>query len=171
MNKFCITYRKSVSRELALSSLQANCITIRNGEASYDMLKKVCGNLTYLSLFLIADYTLEDRVQYSIENVCLSTPGLLKLPMHNLLECCGNITYKSDELINSLKYILHDCMFAEIMSLLGVGIKNTYCALFCCLAELMQNKELKDNVLFLWNDNTKYIHDIWTYFEREVMET
>ena len=168
MNKYTITYKEHVSKEQAVNYCSMFCKVILEGDTSVQMLQRLCGCIAYNSIYFVPDYYRENAKSYSIENICYFVTGMLKLSIHNLLEKCGNITTTECDYVNELRSILHDCTFAEVMSLLELPVKDVYCSLFCLYAKLSNNVVLENKVREMWKSNTHYIHAIWKYFENEV---
>ena len=170
MAKFNVTYRKNISLEYARKVVSEYCVKVRCGNTSSDMLKRLCGSISYCSMSLIPDFDLEVGVSYSIENICYFAPGIMKLPLHIIVDCLGNIAAVNDDIRGNLKTILHECLFGEIMCLFKLNPKYVYCALFYMYSNLFGDENMCNNVLQMWDDSTVTLHHVWDYFESEVYE-
>ena len=145
------------------------CTQILTGSnASIETLQKLCGSMCYSSLFLIAEYELVDSKIYTLENVCYHVPGLLKLPLHDLLENLSDICVTDKSITECLKNILHDSMYPEAVDLLRLSAKETYSALLYMYFHLMEDNTKKQVVSDMWQDRNVSILKIFTYFESEV---
>lgn len=168
-SKKCLTYNADKTQDIARNCVSLFCVYILTGSnASINMLQKLCGSMCYSSLFLIADYELENDKIYTFENVCYHVPGLLKSSLHELLENLSDICVTDACITECLKKVLHDCMFAETVDLLKHNVKETYCAFFYMYCHLTGDEVKKQAVVNMWQDNKSSILKISTYFEREV---
>lgn len=168
-DKLCMMYHTSKTKEMAQFAVSDSCSKILNGYANIQMLQKLCGSIIYTSLFLIGDYKLIDNQLYTIESICYNVPGLMKLPTHDILEELGNMSVYNVSLIESLKHILHEAMFAEVIDLIGLNTKQVYCALFhmyCKLTEDAHRMKICDQ---MYLDRNIHIHEIWAFFEKEII--
>lgn len=167
-NKLCMIYHTSKTKEIARSAVCKNCNSILNGDDNIKSLQKLCGSIVYTSLFLIGDYKLIDNQVYTIESICYNVPGLMKLPTHDILEALCNMCVDGASLTESLKLILHEAMFAEVIDLIGLNTKQIYCALFhmyCKLTEDTHRMKICDQ---MYLDGNTHIHEIWAFFEKEI---
>ena len=166
--KKCLTYSSLKDRMVATATIQKLCFDIFDGNNSIQMLQRLCGCMAYSSLFIIPDYKLEDGKQYTFENVCYYVPGLLKLPLHDILDRLGAITQPNTCLTEELRKILHEAMYAEVVDLLHVRIKDTYCALAYMYFKLNEDSVRMQKILEKYLDVEETINSIWNYFESEV---
>jgi hypothetical protein len=172
-DKACLVYNKSKSQEVALNNVAVRCKEIITDNSEYlTTLKRLCGTLCYSSLFLLPDYELANEQKYTFENVCYFVPGLLKMTLHEMLDNLSIVvTSNSQQKIHSaLKAILHECMYAEVISLLKVNVKDTYCALLYVYCKLCKNTNHANKVKEFWADNRRGFQYIWSYFEKEMSD-
>lgn len=166
--KKCLTYNSLKDRGVATATVQKLCFDIFDGKSTIKNLQRLCGCMSYVSIFIIPEYKLEDNNVYTFENICQYVPGLLKLPLHDMLDSLGNITLPNTEIIVELKKILHEALYAETVDLLHVRIKDTYCALAIMYFKLLEDEAHMQVILNMYLDMDANITQIWTYFEREV---
>ena len=168
-DKKCLVYNKYKNLTVAQDAVDLYCDKIlTNADSTIKQLQKLCGAVCYSSLFLVADYDLVDKKAYTFENVCYHVPGLLKRPLHEFLENLSDVCFEGTCISDCLKAVLHECMYAEIIDLLKLNAKDTYCALFYMYCKITERNELLGEVVSMWNDDAFHIIKIWNYFESEV---
>ena len=164
-DKKCIKYTARKTKELAIHTVDNICADIMSKETDIKVLQRLCGAMCYSSLFLISDYDLQDEHNYTFENVCYFIPGILKIPMHDLLERLSDICIGSSSMIETLDSILSEAMYPELVDLLGLSTKNTYCSLLLYYTQLTNRYDLKEKVKSMWHDQNIHIHELWKFFD------
>lgn len=101
-------------------------------DPSIDNLQKLCGALSYVSLFVIPDYELTAGKAYTVENSCYYVEGIIKLSYHALVDSFYKITTLNVNIPETLYTVLSDCAFGETLSVLRVPMSRVYVALMRC---------------------------------------
>lgn len=168
--KRVITYSDNKDKALAVKTLHTICADIISGNGnSVTLLKRLSGCFIYNCLFLIPEHILVNGNQYSYESICYYVPGLLSRTLHEMLEAFGEICLSNANVLDDVKKLLHDCMFGEVVSLLGNGVtKEFYTALFVAYCRLLNDDIKLKQVMLLYQDNRTGIAELQTYFETEV---
>lgn len=117
-------------------------------EPSLDNLQKLCGALSYASLFVIPDFDLTAGKAYTVENSCYYVDGMIKLSYHAIVENLYELTAKRVNIPDALIKILLDCAFGEVMSILRLPMSTVFVALlrcYCDLAKLPFNYDINES--------------------------
>lgn len=168
-DKKCIVFEEVKTQQRCQNVVTEMCSDIKSGRARGIMtLQRLCGAMCYSSLFLISEYELSDKQRYTFENVCYHVPGLLKIPLHDMLECLSDVCIEGTCITECLRTVLHECMYAETVSLLKLNTVDTYCALLLMYCHLMDDSEKIEVITSMWNDDHVDFYKIWTYYEGEI---
>lgn len=112
-------------------------------------LQKLCGALSYASLFVIPDYDLTAGKAYTVENSCLHVDGIIKLSYHCIVESFYELTTLRVNIPDTLLKILLDCAFGETLSVMRIPMRDVYVALLRCYCNIT-GKEFKYNINESW---------------------
>lgn len=168
MDKKVIKYNEYKTQELALTTIDDYIQTIREGDFSSELLKKLCGAVSYNSLFMIDSYNLVNGKQYSIENVCYHMRGLLKVATHELLDNISDITLPNACFDEILCKVLDESLFGEIVTEMKLNAKDLYCAFLLFYLHLRELYNCEPYVLSMWGNKSVSIDKVWNYFRTEI---
>ena len=112
-------------------------------------LQKLCGALSYASLFVIPDYDLTAGKAYTVENSCFHVDGIIKLSFHSIVESFYEMTMLRVNIPNTLLRILLDCAFGETLSVMRLPMSEVFVALLRCYCEIAK-MEFKYNTDESW---------------------
>lgn len=116
MATYTFVYDSRKTKTVVLNSLSER---VDGAYADIQVFQKCCGSLAYLSLFLLPEFELADKSTISIEQVCMSTPGMFKYDMHKLLTNLGMIACGNCD-SDCVKTILNITTLYECLKFLGV---------------------------------------------------
>lgn len=175
--KKCMIYKVSTTRSSINRNISKLCHRILETNCSVtDELRKLCGSICHASLFLIPDYELADNQRYTIENVCYYVPGLLKQSWHEILDNLSSLAYGDKEVTKLLANVLHDCTFAEALSLITtssgekiISTKEIYAALYVAYLYVANRLDLFDTIKTMYTNSDIITVDLWYHFERNIM--
>lgn len=167
--KKCITYKKSKTKEMALHTINNQIEKISKDACDIDVLRKLCGAISYNSLFLIDFYKLEENRKYTAESVCQYVQGLLKRPTYEFLSTCMDLSVEDDKIGYRLTFILDEGLFGEIVSQFDINAKDLYCSFLMLYAQWFRTSDVQDKVRELWDNSTKYVSDVWLFARNEVL--
>lgn len=169
--KRCIQFNKNKTQEVALRVINQYMDSIKNGKYSQELLKKLCGTILYNSLFIMESHMLVDKKQYTIENVCYYSQGLLTRPTRQFLYDCADIVVPmSDDSLNEiLEDILDEGLFGEVVSQFGVNTKRLYICFCIALLDFRGDLSLVEYLLSIWDNPTYTVSDVWNYFREEAL--
>lgn len=117
MMTYTFIYDKNKTKELVLKSLS------NREESAYtdiQIFQRCCGSLAYASLFILPEFELADKSTFSVERVCISTPGIFKYDMRTLLNSLGEIACEECT-AEALSSILSLPTLYECLKFLGVS--------------------------------------------------
>jgi len=170
LGKKCLIFKETKTQALAFNYADKYAYeTLIKGNTSIENLIKLCGTITYSAIFLIPDFDLWNNRKYTLENICYYVPGLLKLPLHDILENLSDICFKDKDIKQALYNILHESLFPEAISLLGLNTKDVYAALLYNYLALTNNSDKLQTVKNMFDDTECHVMSLYIYFEREVM--
>ncbi len=165
--KKCVTYNAKKTERMALASINNYVTRIKGGELTVELFKKLCGAISYNSLFLMEGYRLVDGRRYTAESVCIDVRGLLKIPTHEFIESCMALTLCNKSFMNLLRRVLDEALFAEIISQFKLNTKDIYCAFASIYVHLCGGDTLILSAM--WENTSVTIHDVWQYMQKEVL--
>lgn len=164
MEKLCIKYSKDKTKLDAMNSVD-NCKSIiLNNYASYKVLQKLCGAISYSSLFIIDEFALVSGKSYTAENVCYFSNGIFKESTHLLIENCMKITVQDYDIDELLYPILSDCLFGEVVTQFELNPKDIYCMLAICYYTIISCFSKVTAILEMWKNPQHTIHSIQNWF-------
>ena len=132
--KLTCVYRGHSSEDVS-SLISRICEDIAN-EPNLKNLTRLCGSLSYMSLFMIPDYELTVGKAYTVENSSYYVDGIIKTSYHDITESFYKITAQQCNIPETLLTVLKDCAFGEAMSNLNVSTQKVYVALLQCYCSI-----------------------------------
>ena len=147
VNKLTCLYRGHIFEEI-YGVVGDLCAEIAD-EPSPKNIQRLCGALSYASLFVIPDYDLIAGKAYTVENSCYYVDGIIKLSYHSIVDCFYKLTCGSSNIPDTLLKILLDCAFGEVMSVLRLPMRDIYVALLRCYCSAVK-KEFTYNTEDNW---------------------
>lgn len=124
-----ININKNFGKDDIENLIRVNTVRIvsaaNEGVIDYDRLNSLCLNICYRSIFLTGDHS---KATYTVAEICENVPGLFSKSMFNLIDNLSNIGTQID-IVNSLKRVISDSFFYELLEMLNIEIVQTYAML------------------------------------------
>ena len=137
----------------------------------FQVANKLSLNLCYCSLFI---HPLESGRNYTINDVCSNVKGILSTNLYSFLTALSDLGTQQN-IKDSLKVLLHDCMSYETFQLLRVNPVQCYSVflfyyvLLCDLGNLTKCSKLVCDAVSS-NQPTLAWEMLYNFFEEEVIK-